>query len=91
METVEKTALIKEYAGGKRLILVSSISARTQLDTTYGRNRRSCELIVNDLNSLIIRLGPMFGSGKSMGALSDLLSNSTVYVAASTKYAYVNV
>jgi nucleoside-diphosphate-sugar epimerase len=91
LENVEKTARISEYARHARLILVSSISARTQLDTVYGRNRRSCELIVGNMNSLIVRLGPMFGAGKSVGALSDLLENRKVYVAGSTRYAYVDV
>jgi nucleoside-diphosphate-sugar epimerase len=91
IETVEKTTLINQYANKKRLILISSISARTELDTVYGRNRRDCELIVEGPNALIVRLGPMFGAGKSVGALHDLITNNTVYVAAITKYAYVSI
>ena len=33
----------------------------------------------------------MYGAGKSIGALSDLLENRTVYVAGSTRYAYADV
>ena len=91
IETVEKTRLIKQYTNKKKLILISSISARTQLDTVYGRNRRDCELLVEGNNALIVRLGPMFGSGKSIGALNDLISNNDVYVSENTKYAYVNI
>ena len=90
IESVEKTAKIREFSRNKRLILISTISARTQLDTVYGRNRRSCELITNK-DSLIVRLGPMFGEGKLIGALSNIINNETVYVSSSTRYAYVNV
>jgi dTDP-4-dehydrorhamnose reductase len=90
-ESVQKTRLIKKNVGNKKLILISSISARTELDTVYGRNRRECEKIVECKNTLIIRLGPMFGSGKNVGALNDLLCNNPVYVSGDTKYAYVNI
>ena len=91
VDSVEKTARISGFAEHARLILISSISARTQLDTVYGRNRRSCELIAGTTGSLIVRLGPMYGAGKSIGALSDLLENRPVYVAGSTRYAYADV
>ena len=91
MESVEKTHKIKQLARGKKMILISSISARTQLNTVYGRNRRACELIVDVYSSLIVRLGPMFGGSKHTGALYDIINNNTVYVSEKTKYAYVNV
>jgi nucleoside-diphosphate-sugar epimerase len=90
-ETVEKTAIIRELARNKPLILISSISARTQLDTVYGRNRRSCELIADTEKSLIVRLGPMYGTGKSIGVLNDIINNRKVYAAPTTEYAFVDV
>ena len=89
-ESVEKTYAFKQLVK-KKLILISSISARTQLDSVYGRNRRACECIVNDGVSLIIRLGPMFGGNKEVGALHDILRNDSVFVSKKTKYAFVNV
>ena len=89
-ESVEKTLGFKKLSAQKKFILISSISARTQLDTVYGRNRRACECIV-DGTSLIIRLGPMFGGNKKVGALHDILRNDPVFVSDKTKYAYVNV
>ncbi len=91
LESVEKTSEIKALARNKTLVLISSISARTQLDTVYGRNRRSCELITDENESLIIRLGPMYGEGKSIGALNDIINNRKVFVASSTKYGFVDV
>ena len=90
-ESVEKTYAFKQLVKNKKFILISSISARTQLDTVYGRNRRACECIVNDGASLIIRLGPMFGGNKEVGALHDILRNDPVFVSEKTKYAFVNV
>ncbi len=90
-ESVEKTATIKVLVENKPLIMISSISARTQLHTVYGRNRRSCELIADPRKSLIVRLGPMYGAGKSIGALNDILNNKKVYAAPTTEYAFVDV
>lgn len=90
-ESVEKTYAFKQLVKGKKFILISSISARTQLDTVYGRNRRACECIVDDGHSLIVRLGPMFGGNKKVGALHDILRNDSVFVSEKTRYAFVNI
>ena len=90
-ESVEKTFSLKKLAKKKKFILISSISARTQLDTVYGRNRRACECLMNEKENLIIRLGPMFGGNKEVGALHDILKNDPVFVSEKTKYAFVNV
>jgi len=90
-ESVEKTATIRELVENKPFIVISSISARTQLHTVYGRNRRSCELIADPSKSLIVRLGPMYGTGKSIGVLNDIINNRKVYAAPTTKYAFVDV
>ena len=91
IESVEKTFILKRLFTDKKFILISSISARTQLETVYGRNRRACELIVNDYQGLIIRLGPMFSEQKRNGALYDIIKNNNVYVSEDTEYAFVNV
>lgn len=91
IETVEKTHQIIEHAAGKKLVLISSLSCRTQLDINYGRNRRSCELLTLQNKGIVIRLGPMFGGGRSEDTLHSILRGEEVFVAAETKYAYVNV
>lgn len=91
MESVEKTHKIKILSGNRKVVLISSISARTQLYTVYGRHRRASELILDDRRNLIVRLGPMFGEGKRTGPLYDIINNNTVYVGEDTRYAYVNV
>ena len=90
-ETVEKTAQFLDLAKGKRFVLVSSLSCRTQLATAYGRNRRACELLALNAAALVVRLGPMFGGGRTQDCLHDIIAGRTVYVAADTRYAYVDV
>lgn len=89
-ETVDKTADFIRMAKGKRFVLISSLSCRTQLYGNYGRNRRACELLVEGMDSLVIRLGPMFG-GKTRDMLHDILQGSPVYVSEDTRYAYTDV
>lgn len=90
-ETVEKTARFLALAGGKRFVLVSSLSCRTQLNSNYGRHRRACELMALVNDALVIRLGPMYGGGRTDDTLHRILAGSRVFVAAETRYAYVDV
>ena len=78
-------------AKGRRFILISSLSCRTQLYTNYGRHRRACELLVLTGNSLVVRLGPMFGGNRKEDMLHDILAGRTVYISRKSNYAYVNV
>ena len=90
-ETVEKTARFLEMSKGKRFVLISSLSCRTQLDTNYGRNRRACELMVLQQDGLVIRLGPMFGGKRKKDMLHDILLDRDVHIGADSRYAYVDV
>ena len=91
-ETVIKTYnFIKLNKNKSKFILISSLSARTQLDTFYGINRRAAEMLINTKKFLIIRLGPIFGGGKNVGPLVDILNNKKVYISSSTNSAYANI
>ena len=91
-ESVLKTLFIKNICKQfkKNLTLVSSISARTQLDTVYGINRRSSEQIL-EKNDLIIRLGPIYGGKKNIGPLYDIFNNKDVFVNELTKSSYAHI
>jgi uncharacterized protein YbjT (DUF2867 family) len=89
--TVEKTACFAHAARGKRFVLISSLSCRTQLHSGYGRHRRACELLALAQGALVIRLGPMFGGARKQDSLHDILAGRPVFVAAETRYAYVDV
>lgn len=92
LETVEKTYKFLENSNNKKFILISSISCRTQMDTSYGRNRKTCELLVSKHpNFLILRLGPMFGLGRDKDVLNDILNDRDIFVSSKTKYSYANV
>lgn len=90
-ETVEKTARLLASARGKRFVLVSTISCRTQLNTVYGRHRRACELLALSPGTLVIRLGPMFGGRRTRDTLHDIIAGRPVFVSADTRYAYADV
>jgi len=91
METVKKTFDILEAVNEKPLLLLSTLSCKTQMDTNYGRNRRSCELLVLSQRGKVVRLGPMFGGDRKKDTLHDLLAGRNVYVSHETRYAYVDV
>ncbi len=87
-ETVLKTFNIKNDFLESKIIQISSISAKVQLDTVYGRNKRAAELILDPEKDLIIRLGPIYDSSMKKGALIDIIKGSKVFVSGDTKYAF---
>jgi len=91
IETVEKTSNILKIIDKKPFLLLSTLSCKTQMDTNYGRNRRSCELLALLQKGMVVRLGPMFGGNRKKDTLHDLLAGREVYVAPETRYAYVDV
>jgi nucleoside-diphosphate-sugar epimerase len=90
-ETVLKTQQIIKLCKDKKLVLISSLSARTQLDTTYGRYRKSCEILANYDDNLVIRLGPMFGGTRTKDTLHDIMTGKEVFLSSNTKYSYTSV
>ncbi len=87
-ETVEKTQLIFKNTKFKKFVQISSVSARCQLDTVYGRHKAEAEAIVNDGKTLIVRLGPMFGPTLTKGVLIDMLEGKKVFINGSSRYAF---
>lgn len=91
-ETVEKFARFFNYSINKRIILISSLSCRTQLNTNYGRNRRACELLATSKkNNLVMRLGPLFGGNRTLDTLHDIIAGKQVFVSEDTLYAYTDI
>jgi dTDP-4-dehydrorhamnose reductase len=90
-ETVIKTADIFYKTKFKKFIQISSISARCQKNTVYGRHKLAAEAIVDDGNSLIVRLGPMYGDNLKKGVLIDMLDGLKVYVGENSKYSFTPV
>ena len=78
VETVEKTSKLANKWDAAKIIQISSISARSQLDTVYGRHKAAAEKLVEHSNNLILRLGPMYGEGLDKGVLIDILNGDPV-------------
>ncbi len=90
-ETVEKTFNIVTNWKSSKIIQISSISARSQLDTTYGRHKAAAEKLVSDEKNLILRLGPMYGKDLNKGVLIDMKNDKPVYVSKESLYCFAPV
>ncbi len=90
-ETVEKTFKIANDWKSSKIIQVSSISARSQLETIYGRHKAAAEKIVGNKKNLILRLGPMYGKSLNKGVLIDMKNNNNVYVSKESLYCFAPV
>ena len=91
IETVEKTFKIVNDWECSKIIQISSISARSQLNTTYGQHKAAAEKLIENKNNLIIRLGPMYGESLNKGVLIDLKNNNPVYVSKESLYCFAPV
>ena len=86
----KSTSILKSYTD-KKLILISSISCRTERNSAYGRNRREAEKEWLKHGAMVIRLGPLYGGTRVKDTLHDLINNSHIYYSRNTLYAYANV
>lgn len=88
VETVLKTAdLVSGWRFGK-FVQISTVSARCQLDTVYGRHKAAAEKICGFGDNLIVRLGPMYSKELSRGVLIDMLRGRKVFVDAESRYCF---
>ena len=91
-ETILKTADIFYKWKYNKFIQISSISATKQLNMPYGIHKRAAEIIVeNNENTLIVRLGALYGSGLLKSALFDLVNKNHIYVDINSEYNYIDV
>ena len=91
IETVEKTFCIVNDWKSSKIIQISSISARSQLNTIYGRHKAAAEKLLDKENNLILRLGPMYGQSLNKGVLIDMKNNDPVYVSKESLYSFAPV
>jgi dTDP-4-dehydrorhamnose reductase len=88
--TVELTEKILKECTNKKIVFISSISARTQSETPYGKHRKQCEdLILNSHENLVIRMGPMLDVTKLNGPIVDLFQSKKLYMSEDSKMAVV--
>jgi nucleoside-diphosphate-sugar epimerase len=87
-ETVKKTADLLYRWRFKKFVQLSTVSARCQLDTVYGRHKAAAEKICGFGDNLIVRLGPMYGPGLKRGVLIDMLEGKKVFVDGASRYCF---
>lgn len=91
IETVRKTAdLVYNWKFGK-FVQISTVSARCQLDTVYGRHKAAAEKICGFGGNLIFRLGSMYSSELKKGVLVDMLQGKKVFVDGASRYCFAHL
>jgi len=91
IETVKKTADLLYGWKYKKFIQISTVSARCQLDTVYGRHKAAAEQLCGFGGNLIVRLGALYGGGLNKGVLVDMLEGKKVYVDGASRYSFISV
>lgn len=90
-ETVQKTADLVYGWRARKFVQISSLSARCQPDTVYGRHKAAAEALLDAGAHLVVRLGPMFSADLKKGVLIDLLHDRDVFVGAESAYGFAHV
>lgn len=90
-ETVAKTMKIAAAFPMSKFVQISTVSARLQLDTVYGRNKLAAECLLDPARHLIFRLGPLYGAALQKGVILDIVGDADVYVSGDTRYAFTPV
>lgn len=90
-ETVAKTMKIAAAFPSAKIVQISTVSARLQLDKVYGRHKLAAESLLDAGRHLIFRLGPLYGASLRKGVIMDIVGDADVYVSGSTRYAFTPV
>lgn len=91
VETVDKTSRLVHEWGWDHFVQISTVSARCQLDTVYGRNKAAAEALCMGGDALIVRLGAMYGEALNCGVLIDMVENGRVFVDGDSRYCFAPV
>ena len=91
IETVKKTADLLYGWQFKKFVQISTVSARCQLDTVYGRNKAAAEKLCEYGGNLIVRLGALYSSDMKKGVLVDMLKGNKVFVDGASRYSFISV
>lgn len=89
--TVGLTArLLYEWTFG-HFVQISSVSARCERDTVYGRHKAAAEVLCERPDALVVRLTALYGSAMTKGAIVDIVNRRPVFVDAGSRYAFTPV
>lgn len=87
-ETVKKTSDLLYGWKFKKLVQISTVSARCQLNTVYGRHKAAAEKLCNFNDNLIVRLGAMYSPDLKKGVLVDMSEERKVFVHEESRYCF---
>lgn len=87
-ETVQKTADLLYGWKFKKFVQISTVSARCQLDTVYGRHKAAAEKLCDFGGNLIVRLGSMYSAELKKGVLMDIVQGKKVFVDGESRYCF---
>jgi nucleoside-diphosphate-sugar epimerase len=90
-ETVGKTAALLYGWTFERFVQISSVSARCERDTVYGRHKATAEVLCERPDALVVRLTALYGPTMTKGSIVDIVRNHPVYVDADSRYAFTPV
>ncbi len=90
-ETVTKTANLLYGWNTKKLIQVSTVSARCQLDTVYGRHKAAAERLCDSATALIVRCGALYSPDMTKGVLMDMVHKKKVFIDGASRYCFAPV
>lgn len=89
VETVKKTADLLYGWQFKKFVQISTVSARCQTDTIYGRHKAAAEKLCDFGDNLIVRLGALYGENMKKGVLVDMLEGKKVFVDKTSRYSFI--
>lgn len=87
-ETVAKTADIAYGWRYGKIIQISTISARSEVSSIYGKHKLLAEKLCNPKRDLIVRLTSTFDNTLKKGALIDILKGNQVFVSRKSRYSF---
>ena len=88
LETVGKTADLLYGWHYQKFIQVSTVSARCELHTLYGRHKAAAEKLCDPAEHLIVRLSAMYSDHLRKGVLIDILNHAKVYLSGESRYPF---
>ena len=90
-KTVELTANLVYNWNYQKFIQISTITAKEIISKhPYAINKRAAEIIALHKDSLIVRLGALYGDRLKKGPLYDLLNSKKIFVDLKSEYNYIS-
>lgn len=90
-KTVELTANLVYNWNYQKFIQISTITAKEIISKhPYAINKRVAEITALHKDSLIVRLGALYGDGLKKGPLYDLLNSKKIFVDLKSEYNYIS-